>query len=133
MNLTALLKLGVATGVVLNILDFIVQGNLLAGMYAASPVFRTTDDMVPYLVAGDFTAAFVFCWAYLKLGAATGTGPRGGALFGVYAGVLVGFPTFIFMHLLVNGIPYGIAWIMTIWQVVAYVIIGAVAGALRKA
>ncbi len=47
--------------------------------------------------------------------------------------MLVGFPTYIFMHLMVNGIPYGIPWIMTIWQVVAYVIIGAVAGALRKA
>ncbi len=133
MNLSALLKLGMVTGVVLNILDFIVQGNLLAGMYAANPAFRNTADLVPYLVAGDFAAAFVFCWAYLKLGAATGAGAGGGAVFGLYAGVLIGFPTWIFVHLLVNGIPYGMTWILTIWQVIAYVIIGAVAGAMRKA
>jgi hypothetical protein len=133
MNMSALLKLGVVTGVVLNILDFIVQGNLLAGMYAANPAFRNTDDVIPYLVAGDFVAAFVFCWAYLKLGAATGSGAGGGAAFGMYAGVLVGFPTWIFVHLLVNGVPYGMMWVLTIWTVIAYVIIGAVAGALRRA
>ena len=133
MNLGAWLKLGVVTGVVLNILDFLVQGNLLAGMYAASPAFRNTEETIPYLIAGDFVAAFVFCWAYLKLGAATGSGAGGGATFGMYAGVLVGFPTWIFVHLLVNGIPYGMMWVLTIWNVIAYVIIGAVAGAMRKA
>lgn len=133
MNLSALVKLGVVTGVVLNVLDFIVQGNLLAGMYAANPVFRNTQDLVPYLIAGDFVAAFVFCWAYLKLGAATGPGAGGGATFGMYAGVLIGFPTWIFVHLLVNGFPYSMAWMATIWQVVSYAIIGAVAGAMKKA
>jgi hypothetical protein len=133
MNWSALLKLGVVTGVVLNVLDFIVQGNLLAGMYAASPAFRTTTDIIPYLVAGDFVAAFVFCWAFLKLGRATGTGAAGGATFGFYAGVLVGFPTYIFMHLLITGVPYSMAWVMTVWQVIAYVAIGAVAGAMHKA
>ena len=133
MNLTALVKLGVATGVVMNVLDVIVQGYLLAGMYAAAPAFRNTNDVIPYLILGDFVAAFVFCWAYLKLGAATGRGAAGGATFGFYAGVLIGFPTWIFVHLLVNGIPYGMMWMMTIWNVIAYVIIGAVAGALHKA
>jgi hypothetical protein len=133
MNLTALVKLGVVTGIVLNVLDFIVQGNLLAGMYAAAPAFRNVNDVIPSLIAGDFVAAFVFCWAYLKLGAATGPGAGGGARFGFYAGVLVAFPTWIFVHLLINGIPYGMVWVLTIWNVVAYVIIGAVAGALHKA
>jgi hypothetical protein len=132
MNLTALVKLGVVTGVVMNVLDFIVQGNLLAGMYAAAPAFRNTNDVIPYLVLGDFVAAFVFCWAYLKLGAATGPGAGGGATFGFYAGVLVAFPTFIFIHLLINGIPYGLMWVLTLYSVIAYVILGAVAGALHK-
>jgi hypothetical protein len=39
----------------------------------------------------------------------------------------------IFVHLLVNGVPYGMMWVFTVWQVIAYVIIGAVAGAMRKA
>ena len=132
MNLTALVKLGVVTGVVMNVLDFIVQGNLLAGMYAAAPAFRNTTDVIPYLILGDFVAAFVFCWAYLKLGAATGPGVGGGALFGFYAGVLVSFPTFIFVHLIINGIPYGLMWVLTIYSVIAYVILGAVAGVLHK-
>ena len=132
MNLTALVKLGVVTGVVMNVLDFIVQGNLLAGMYAATPAFRNTNDVIPYLILGDFVAAFVFCWAYLALGAATGPGAGGGAKFGFYAGVLVAFPTFIFIHLTINGIPYGLMWVLTVYSVIAYVILGAVAGALHK-
>ena len=132
MNLTALVKLGVATGVVMNLLDFIVQGNLLAGMYTAAPAFRNTNDVIPYLILGDFVAAFVFSWAYLALGAATGPGAGGGARFGFYAGVLVAFPTFIFIHLLINGIPYGLMWVLTVYSVIAYVILGAVAGALHR-
>jgi len=133
MNLTALVKLGVVTGIVLNVLDFVVQGVLLADMYAATPAFRNTNDIIPYLILGDFVAAFVFCWAYLKLGAATGPGAGGGAQFGFIAGVLIAFPTWIFVHLLINGIPYGMVWMMTVWGVVAYTIVGAVAGALHKA
>ena len=132
MDVKALLKLGVVTGIVMNVIDFVVQGNLMAGMYAASPAFRDTNDVIPYLVLGDFVAAFVFCWAFLKLGGATGSGASGGATFGVYAGVLVSFPMYIFMHLLINNFPYSMAWMMTIYSVVIYVIIGAVAGALHK-
>ena len=54
MNLTALVKLGVVTGIVMNVLDFVVQGVLLADMYAAAPAFRNTNDVIPYLILGDF-------------------------------------------------------------------------------
>jgi hypothetical protein len=127
-----LVKLGVVMGIVLNVIDFIVQGNLMAGLYAASPAFRNTADVIPFLVLGDVVAAFVFAWAYLKLGSATGDGPGGGALFGLYAGVLLAFPTYIFNNLLINNYPYSLAWTLTIYTIIVYVILGAIAGALKK-
>ena len=133
MKLTALLKIGIVVGLVMNVLDFIVQGNLLAGMFAAVPAFRQTTEMLPYLIVGDFVAGLVFAWAFLKLGSAAGHGVAGGATFGLYAGVLIGFPTYIFVHLLLNGVPYGLMWVLTIYTALVYVVLGAVAGALHKA
>ena len=131
MDIKSLAKLGVVVGIVMNVLDFVVQGNLMAGVFAGSPAFRNTGEVIPYLVLGDFVAAFVFAWAYLKLGVATGPGAGGGARFGGDAGVLVAFPTYIFMNLLINNYPYSIAWMMTIYTIIIYVILGAIAGALH--
>ena len=71
MNFQTLLKLGIATGILMNVFDIGVQGLLLAGFYTA-PVFRKPEDEIVYLVLTDFAAAFVFVWLYLKLGRANG-------------------------------------------------------------
>jgi hypothetical protein len=73
MDFKVLLKLGIVTGVLLNSLDVIVQGVLMAGMYTA-PIFRKPEEEIVYLVLTDFAAAFVFVWVYLRLGSATGPG-----------------------------------------------------------
>jgi hypothetical protein len=113
------------------VLDFIVQGNVLAGMYASIPIFATNPP-IAWLVVGDFVAAFVFAWVYLRFAASVPAGPVGGATFGFYAGVLVSFPQFIFLHLLLNGFPYSVAWIWTVWTIIWYVALGAVAGLMNK-
>jgi hypothetical protein len=61
-----------------------------------------------------------------------GGGPKGGATFGVYAGVLINFPTWIFSHLLVDGFTYGLAWLWTVIGIVWAVIGGAVVGAIYR-
>ena len=126
-----LVIIGLAVGVVVNVLDFIVQGNLLADMYAAYPVFRNTANIVPLLILGDFVSAFVFALTYLTL-AGSYTGMASGAKVGLFLGVFASFPTFHFMQLLINGIPYSFAWIATIYGIIWYIIAGAVAGALNK-
>jgi hypothetical protein len=59
-------------------------------------------------------------------------GPKGGATFGLYAGVLISFPMMIFNHLMIANYPYGLAWAMTIASIIGGIIGGAVAGALYK-
>ena len=131
MDLKKIAVIGLAVGVVVNVLDAVVQGSLLAGSYAAVPAFRNTADVLPFLILGDFVAALVFAAVYLRLG--TGfAGVAGGARFGAIAGVLVSFPSQIFMFLLINGIPYSLAWINTVYGVLWYVVAGGVAGALNR-
>jgi len=130
MKVTKCLTIGLVLGVVANVMDFIVQGNLLAGYYTQAP-FRQDSNMV-YMVVGDFVAAFVFTWVYLKVAKSFAAGPVGGAVMGFYAGVLVTFPANIFIHLMIANFPYGLSWIWTGYGIVWYVIAGAIAGAMNK-
>ena len=61
MDFKALLKIGIVAGVLMNALDLLVQGTLMAGLYTA-PVFRNPEEEIVYLVLTDFVAAFVFGW-----------------------------------------------------------------------
>lgn len=131
MDLKKIAVIGLAVGLVVNVMDAVVQGGLLAGTYSAIPAFRNTADVLPYLILGDFVAAIVFAAVYLRLGAGF-SGAAGGARFGAIAGVLVSFPSQIFLFLLINGIPYSLAWINTVYGILWYVVAGGVAGALNK-
>jgi hypothetical protein len=71
-------------------------------------------------------------WVYARVFSSFGGGPKGGATFGLYAGIFANFPTWIFAHLLMVGFPYQLAWSWTIVGVLWCVIAGAVAGAVYK-
>jgi len=131
MNVKKLLLATVAVGVVMNVVDFVVQGQLLAGYYSNLPLFKR-EPPIPWLVFGDFVSALVFVWVYDKVRSSFGAGPMGGAMYGLYAGILANFPTWIFAHLLFEGFPYGLAWMWTLVGVVWCVIAGAVAGVIYK-
>ena len=85
-----------------------------------------------WFVFGDFVAAFVLVWVYDRVYSSFGGGPKGGATFGLFAGVLMNFPARVFAHLLFVGYTYSFAWIMVIYGIVWAVVAGAVAGALYK-
>lgn len=120
------------TGVVVNIFDFIVHGMMLASTYMSMPdVFNQTEDPTWFIV-GDFIAVLVFAWFYDKVYSSFGGGMMAGATYGLYAGVLVSFPTWIFAHLMIAGFPYGLAWTFTLLGIVWGVIAGAVLGAMYK-
>lgn len=120
-----------AVGVAMNVFDFVVHGQLLAGYSAQFPILTKTPP-IPWLVVGDFVAALVFVWVYDRVFSSFGGGPKGGATFGLYAGVLANFPTWIFVNLIVVGFTYGLAWTWTVIGIVWCVIAGAVAGAVYK-
>lgn len=121
-----------AAGVAVNIFDYLVHGVWLASTYKSLPdVFRHMSDPTWFIV-GDFVAVLVFAWFYDKVYASFGGGVKGGAMYGLYAGILVSFPTWVFIHLIFEGMPYGLAWTMTFLGIAWGVIAGAVIGAMYR-
>jgi hypothetical protein len=130
MDFKKFLTIGIAVSIAANAIDFVVQGKLLGSFYAQAP-FRQ-DMNFAWLIVGDIVAAFVFTWFYLAVAGSFASGVSGGATMGFYTGVLVNFPAAIFMHLMIQGIPYYLAWIWIFYGVFWYVCAGAIAGALNK-
>ena len=134
MKLQKLIVTALVVGIVANVFDYAVHGVLLAGpLYSKLPTLMRPDASIPLLVLSDFVAALVFVWVYARVRTAFPAGPRGGAIFGLYAGVLVNFPTWIVSYLLITGFTYGLAWVWTILGILWCLVAGAVAGKLSSA
>ena len=123
----------IAASVAVNILDFVVQGMWLAGaVYSKMPETFTMDTNPVWFVVGDIVAIFVLAWVYDRVYGSFGGAMKGGAVYGLYAGILVNFPMFIFVHLMIRGFSYHLAWIMTVYGVIWTVIAGAIIGPIYK-
>ncbi len=132
MNVKKYLIASLVVGVVANAWDYVLHGVVLKGQYAALPSLFRTDTNPAFPVLGDFVWAFVFVWVYDRVYASFGGGWKGGATWGLYAGILISFPAQLFMNLIFVGFPYSLAWIWTITGIVAGVVAGAVAGGLYR-
>ena len=123
----------VAAGVVANVFDYVVHGMILQNAYYSKMTDLMNQGGNPtWFVVGDFIAVLVLAWVYDKVYGTFGGGPKGGAMFGLYAGVLVNFPAGIFFHLMFKGFPYSLSWVWIILGIIFYVIVGAVLGAMYK-
>lgn len=121
----------IAGGVVANALDLAVHGYLLGtAFYARLPELFRSDGSPALLVLSDFVAVAVFVWVYDRVRSSFPAGVRGGATFGLYAGLLIGFPTHIFLNLVIVDFPYVVAWAWTANQVVWGVTVGTIVGAI---
>ena len=129
MNFGRLLKTAVAVGVVVNVYDYLVHGLLLGGSYAEIPILIQDASMVPFIV-GDFVAALIFVWVFDKVRASFGAGMMGGLTFGFYAGILIAFPMYIFLHLIIAGFTYWLSWVWIITGIGGALAAGATAGAV---
>jgi hypothetical protein len=129
MDFGRILKTAVVVGIVMNLFDYLVNGVLLRDMMMGQSFMNPNPPMM-WLVIGDFVAALVIVTVYDKVRGAFGAGPKGGATFGLYAGVLVNFPTWIFVHLLFQGVSQSTALTWTIVGIVWGVVAGTMAGAV---
>ena len=125
-----LVKAVVAGGLVANMLDTAVHGFLLGSSYYARQTGLFASGSVAWLVLGNFVAVAVFVGVYLRVRQSFKGGALGGATFGIYAGVLIGFPTHIGLSLTIVDFPYTLAWAWTLHEVVWAVTVGAVIGPL---
>lgn len=133
MNTKKLVIATLVVGIVMNVLDFVIHGLVLSGAYYSQlPTLFRQDTSPTWFVIGDFVAALVFVWVYDRVYGSFGGGPKGGATYGLYAGVLINFPTWIFASLIYVGFPYSLSWVWTIIGILYGVVVGAVAGAMYK-
>jgi len=122
-----ILKAGLAVGVVANIWDF-VSNMYIYPMFGPQPaIMKDMASMsIPTLVIGDFVLALVFIWFFDRVRAAFGPGAKGGATYGLMVGILMNFPLWIMMHVVLKDFSYGAAWTWTISGILWTVISGAV-------
>ncbi len=133
MNVKKYLIASLVVGVAWNVYDFLAHGMVLQNMYYSKlTTLMRQDAPMHWFIIGDFVAAFVFVWVYDRVYSSFAAGPKGGATFGLYAGVWAFFPALLFNHLIITNYPYGLAWASIIVGVIAAIIGGAVAGALYK-
>ena len=120
-----------AGGVVANILDGLVFGVFFSSAMANMEIMRHNVNPAWYVV-GDFIAVFVMMWFYARVHGSFTEGSKGGATFGLYAGIFASFPLWLFIHLMINGFPYGWSWIFTCYGILWGVIVGATLGSVYK-
>ena len=100
-------------------------GSFLAGVEGMNP-----EPALMWLVIGNLVGGLVLAWFYGMTQSVFGSGVLGGLKFGVAAGVLMGFPMWLFMSVYDTGWTYSASWAMTIanivWVGVAGVVLGIV-------
>ena len=133
MNWKAFLVATLAAGVVCNALDAVVQGGwFTANYYSKLPqLFKQNGDISMY-VLGDFIAVAMLAWFYHVVRGSFGTGLMNGLRYGVYTGLLIAFPMYIFLHLMLVAWPYALSWAMTIYSIIWTAIAGAVIGLVHE-
>lgn len=114
---------------------FLVWDNFLADMLIGSAMAQ-----LPGLVAdmsrfwgtvGDVCGAAMLVGVYARTRSVWGVGAKSGAIYGVYAGLLISFPHWLFMGL-AFGWPYGVSWIFTVAGTALNVVAGAIAGTVYQ-
>jgi len=105
-----------------NFLSGPIMGNALATIPGLVATFPKMWEVV-----GDLCAAVVLVWFYSRVQGAFGTGIMGGLKYGLSAGVLINFPTWLFMTLYLAW-PYAPTWHITLIAILQTGVSGLLAG-----
>jgi hypothetical protein len=122
---------GVAVFVLWSVLDFVIHGIILRGAYEATAhLWRPMAEMkygVMYVAV--FIAALAFAAIYgLLVGAKSlATGAKFGLIFGIGAGVAMGYGTYSMMP-----IPYSMAFTWFLGSAIEYTLAGCLVGLIIK-
>jgi len=125
-----------AISIAMVIYDWIVHGEILNRIYYTQlpDLFRGQQGGYNpiWFVLDDLIMAFVFLWFYRQVQGSFAKGVKGGATFGLLAGVFAAFPSQIAWHTIFKGFPYPLGWAWTVAGIAFYLMAGSIAGALYK-
>ncbi len=131
MNWSKAILAGIVGGVVMTLADYVMHGIIMADTYAKYPVFRQDDAGVHYFFLAGICVAIMAAVLFGKTRSAWAEGVMGGATFGFFLG-LVAFFTHFYNPLVIEGFPYYLSWCWGGMNVIAFVVLGAVLGAMMK-
>ncbi len=135
MNLKRWFLAGLAAFAVLFVLDFIVHGNLLAGLYQQTlSVWRPQVEarkLMPLMTLGQFIFGMVFAWFYTLGYESKKPGIGQGLRYGFYVGLLlVAEKNFVWFVVLPIPFALNFAWLASCF--VNSLILGLVVGLIYK-
>jgi hypothetical protein len=114
-----------------SVLDFVIHGLLLQETYAATAsLWRPMEEMnmtLMYIVTLAYTVCFVAIYDVLVSEKSIATGIKYGALFGLAAGISMGFGSYTFMP-----IPWSLALSWFTGTLVEAIVAGALVGVIIK-
>ena len=114
-----------------SLLDFVIHGLLLQATYeATADLWRPMEDMnmtLMYIVTLAYTVCFVAIYDVFVSQKSVATGIKYGALFGLAAGISMGFGSYTFMP-----IPWSLALSWFTGTLVESIVAGALVGAIIK-
>lgn len=105
--------------------DMFLMGPLMGSAMANIPGMR--EPGMQWMIIGNIAGAVVMVAFYDRVRAAFGTGLKGGGTYGLYAGILINFPTWLWMTVF-NTWPYQATWHATLVLAVATMVSGALIG-----
>jgi hypothetical protein len=133
MNLKSFFAATLAAGIVANAIDTFVQGGWFnSNYYSKAPLLFRQDGEMWMFILGDFVSVAVFTWFYQVVRNSFGVGLMNGLRFGVYAGILISFPMYLFLHLMLLQWSYSLSWALTIYTILWCAIVGAIAGVIHE-
>jgi len=119
----------IAVFIAWSILDFVIHGLLLQSTYeATASLWRPMDEMnmpLIYLVTLAYAACFVAIYGVLISEKSFTAGIKFGGLFGLAAGISMGFGSYSYMP-----IPLTLAWSWFFGMLIEGIVAGALVGAI---
>ena len=119
-----------ASAVVLFVWGFVFDmlfGEIVYGSATAQIPGAVAEPPVMWLMIGSMVGILVWLWVYEKVKGSFAPGMAGGAMFGLYTGVLMNFPMWLFFSVYVAW-PYQVMWHMTLAGTALSVINGLLIG-----
>lgn len=105
-----------------NVLAGIAMGSAMAQIPGMSESFPKVWEVV-----GDLFAAAVLVWVFTKVRTSFNAGVKGGLTYGLYAGILMNFPGWLWMTVYADW-PYAATWHIVIMATLFTVVSGALIG-----
>jgi hypothetical protein len=133
MQWSKVLIAGAVGGVVNAVYGFVMHALIMGNTYRkyTPEVFREDESGMAWFIIIPIVLGLVGGAFFAKSRSAWAAGPKGGAMFGFWVG-LIGFIANFYTPLIYTGYPYYLTWCTGGILLIGWVIVGAVIGAMYK-